>query len=173
LEHIHAWQEQEPDVNQLQKVADSCRAINSLIRSEAVKGQTEYRTEFTVKHGHVQAKRSVQLEDKEGFIKTDLRHRNYSRVPVGSIYEMDSWEIEASNERDRQEREQLRQYELQMADLGKRTAQKQHDRVNLCMYTRAAEGPTEVQRLFRLQNARGDKWVSEYRGAYLGARKAQ
>merc|ERR1719281_956818 len=173
LEHIHAWQAQEPDVNQIQKVADGCRAINSLIRRQELKNKTEYTREFTKKHGAVQARRTVQIEDQEGFIKTDLRHRNYSRVPVGSIYEMDSWEIEASKERERFEREQLLQYEKDMAELGRKTANRQHTRVNLCLYTRGDPGPTEVQRLFRLQNMRGDKWVSEYRGAYTGSRKAQ
>merc|ERR1712118_281182 len=115
------------------------------------------------KVGHVNARRQLQLQDKEGFIKTDLRHRNYSRVPVGSIYEMDSWEIEASMERERFEREQLAQYEREMEELGRNTALRKHNRVNLCLYTRGEPGPTEVQRLFRLQNMRGDKWVSEYR----------
>jgi len=144
-----------------------------LIRRQELKNKTEYTREFTKKHGAVQARRTVQIEDQEGFIKTDLRHRNYSRVPVGSIYEMDSWEIEASKEREALEHAQLEEYKKHMAELGRKTRDHVHERMNLCLYTRAPDGPTEVQRLFRLQNMRGDKWLSEYRGAYTGSRKAQ
>jgi hypothetical protein len=175
-EHIQAWQEQEPDENLVAKVQDSARAITSLKSTAEESCKTEYKSAYKPTHGKQIAKRTVQLQDKEGFIKTDLRHRNYSRVPVGSIYEMDSWEIEASNKRDREEALRMAEFEKEAIKLGERAAKGLYEQANLVMYVPASQrptGPSEMQRLFKIQSmGTGRKWMSEYRTAFLGGRKA-
>jgi hypothetical protein len=178
LEVLDKWQDDEADEEYMKKFADGCRAVQSMQTYATKHRLTEYTGKYRGEvdpHLSLFKQREVNIKDREGMINLDLRHRNYSRIPVGSIYEMDSWEMEASKEREREierkMRDQVRQQEQMCADA---KAKKFHP-VNLCMYTdtnNVREGLTEVQRLFRIQNLANRKWTSEYRQAFIGRKQA-
>lgn len=169
---LEKWKDSEADTEFLQRLADQCRALQSMSHSDENRSKTEYRLKYTGEKGTVFKRREIAIQDKEGLIKMDLRHRNYSRVPVGSIYEMDSWEIEASKEREREMRRKMVAQVLKQKELCEQAARCEYTPYNLCIYKPRPE-ITEVQRLFRIQNmASGRKWASEYRQAFVHGKKA-